>query len=142
MTVPMEYKYASRDFDAFLTDARRMLDLATPHQTYTAVQAVLTVFRRRLNVGQTIAFAQVLPPVLRAIFVYEWKPEEPAVAFEERARLTREVQAYRGDHNFAPDSAIADVAAALRRHVHVKAFDVVLAQLPPGSVEFWSVTKA
>ena len=135
----MEYRYASRDFDRFLDDARRELDLATGHMTYTVVQSVLTVFRRRLTVEQAIAFAQVLPPVLRAIFVDEWEPGGSPLDFSDRATLTREVQAYRGDHNLAPDSAIADVVAALRRHVDVKSFDAVLAQLPAGAVDFWSV---
>jgi uncharacterized protein (DUF2267 family) len=41
------------------------------------------------------------------------------------------------DHNFAPDTAIPDVASALRRHVDVKNFDRVLVSLPDGAAKFW-----
>ncbi len=142
MPMPMEYMYASRDFDRFLDDAQQSLSLATRHMTYTAVQAVLTVFRRRLYVGQAVCFAQVLPPILRAIFIDEWKPEVPPVGFADRAVLSKEVQSYRGDHNFAPDSAIVDVAAALRRHVDVRVFDALLARLPAGAVDYWRVPNS
>lgn len=53
--------------------------------------------------------------------------------------MTREVQSLRRDHNFAPETAIRDVAVALRNNVDRKAFDQALASLPPGATEFWSV---
>jgi uncharacterized protein (DUF2267 family) len=37
----------------------------------------------------------------------------------------------------APDTAIRDVASALRRHVDVENFDRVLAGLPDGATKFW-----
>jgi uncharacterized protein (DUF2267 family) len=137
MTVPMEYRHASRDFDSFLVDARDTAMLQTTNQTYTMVQAVLTVFRRRLSVSEALAFADCLPPVLRAIFVADWDTEAPASPFASRAVMTREVQAFRGDHNVSPASAIADVATALRRHVDPGAFERALARLPAGAREFW-----
>ena len=51
MTIPMELQHASKDFDRFLTDARGISGLATRHQTYTIVQGVFQVFRRRLDLS-------------------------------------------------------------------------------------------
>ncbi|HTT71946.1 MAG TPA: hypothetical protein VMG32_12055 [Anaeromyxobacteraceae bacterium] len=52
--------------------------------------------------------------------------------------MTEEVRSLRPEHNFAPDSAIADVARALRQNVDAAALDGVLAALPEGAAEFWS----
>jgi uncharacterized protein (DUF2267 family) len=51
--------------------------------------------------------------------------------------MTKEVQALRAEHNFAPETAIRDVARALRRHVDEVAFERVLAGFPEGAAEFW-----
>ena len=51
--------------------------------------------------------------------------------------MTKEVQALRAAHNFAPDTAIQDVAKALRRHIDQAALDRVLAEMPHGAVQFW-----
>jgi len=137
MTIPMEFQHASEDFERILACARDLAGLATRNQTYTMVQGVLQVFRRRLEVAVAIRFANTLPPLLRALFVTDWMPDEPRLAFGDRQDMTREVQALRHNHNFSPDSCIGDVAAALRRHVDETQFDRVLATLPPGAVEFW-----
>lgn len=137
MTIPMEYRQASVDFDRFIVDARDISGLQTTNQAYTMVQAVLRVFRCRLDVEDAILFADVLPPVLRAIFVAEWDLEEPRSPFSGRTAMTREVQEFRGDHNISPDTAIADVAAALRRNVDEAKLDRVLSRLPPGAGDFW-----
>ena len=96
-------------------------------------------FRRRLDVKEAIRFANVLPPVLRALFIADWDLDEPRRPFEDRATMTREVQTLRPDHNFAPDSSIASVAAALRRNIDQVELDRVLASLPPGAQAFWQV---
>jgi uncharacterized protein (DUF2267 family) len=88
-------------------------------------------------VPDALLFANALPAVLRAIFVADWDLEEPTVPFSGRRTMTREVQAFRGDHNLSPETAIADVAAALRRHVDEATLDRVLARLPAGAVDFW-----
>lgn len=139
--MPQEYFQASKDFDAFLAETRDVLGLATRHQTYTVVQAVLLVFRRRLTVADGLAFASVLPPVLRAIFVADWDISESPQEFEGRATLTSEVKAFRQNHNFAPDTAIEDVAGVLRRHVDEPAFDMVLEQLSTEAAAYWSVPE-
>lgn len=137
MPIPMELQHASDDFERFLADARDFSGLATRNQTYTMVEGVLLTFRRRLAVQQALDFADVLPPLLRAIFVSRWDISEPVLPFTDRATLTREVQALRQHHNFAPDSCLSDVARALRRHVDTEAFDRVLATLPEGAADYW-----
>ncbi|WP_422033420.1 DUF2267 domain-containing protein [Reyranella sp.] len=139
MPVPVEYKRASMDFEQFMLDARDISGLATTHQTYTMVQGVFQAFRRRLDVKESIRFANVLPPVLRALFVADWDLDEPRRPFADRATMTHEVQALRPDHNFAPDSSIGSVAAALRRNIDQAALDRVLTGLPPGALAFWQV---
>jgi uncharacterized protein (DUF2267 family) len=137
MTVPMEYRQASRDFDAFLLDARDTAMLQTTNQAYTMVEAVLVIFRRRLSVAQALAFANVLPPVLRALFVSDWDASRPPEPFCDRESLIREVLAFRGDHNVSPASAITDVATALHRHVDPAAFARMLEKLEPAAREYW-----
>jgi uncharacterized protein (DUF2267 family) len=137
MPVPFEYKHASMAFEQFMLDARDRSGLTTTHQTYTMVQGVFQAFRRRLDVREAIRFANVLPPVLRALFVADWDLDEPRRPFEDRTTMTREVQALRPDHNLAPDSSIGDVAAALRRNIDQAELDRVLASLPPGAQDFW-----
>lgn len=43
-----------------------------------------------------------------------WDTDEPIRPFESREAMTREAQSLRREHNFAPDTAIRDVAVALR----------------------------
>ncbi|MBI3531494.1 MAG: DUF2267 domain-containing protein [Burkholderiales bacterium] len=139
MPIPSEYQRASLDFDKFMVDARDMAGLATTNMAWNMVVGVLHTFRRRLDVNDAIRFAHVLPPVLRAIFVADWDTDEPPLPFGDRATMTREVQSLRVAHNFAPDTAIHDVAMALRRHVNEEDFDRMLAGLPQGAVDFWHV---
>jgi uncharacterized protein (DUF2267 family) len=49
---------------------------------------------------------------------------------------TREVQSFRRHHNFAPETAIVDVASALRRHVDTTKLDALLARLPQGATQY------
>lgn len=133
----MEYKNASKDFDRFLLDVRDSCMLQTTHQAYQTLRAVLLVFRSLLSPKDALAFAHVLPPVVRAIFVEDWKLDEPWVPFPTREELRREVLAVRGDHNLSPDSAISDVAGALRRAMDVRDLDRALATLPAEARDFW-----
>ena len=142
MTVPSIYVHASRDYERFLLDARDALGLGTTHQTYAAVLAVLVTFRARLTPVQALAFADALPPLLGAMLLRDWPdPGEsdaaPRKAFADRATLTREAQRYRPNHTLLPDSGIADIARALRRHVDPAAFARALQRLPEGAAAFW-----
>jgi len=137
MTMPGEYRRASEDFDSYLDDVRADALIDSRNVVYTMTQGVFQTFRCRLDVADALRFADVLPPVLRAIFVSDWNPHDAKRSFDDRAAMTREAQSLRGDHNFAPDTAIRDVARAVRKHVNVAAFDRVLKTLPGGAEEFW-----
>lgn len=65
------------EWPAFPDDAKDRMSLESDNMAYTAVDGVLQVFRRRLTAQQGLDFASVLPSVLRAIFVYDWKVSEP-----------------------------------------------------------------
>ena len=137
MTMPGEYRRASVDFDAYIDDVRAETLIDSRNAVYTITQGVFQTFRRRLNVADALRFADVLSPVLRAIFVADWNPDEVKRSFRDRAAMTREVQSLRGDHNFSPNTAIPDVAAAIWKHVDEAAFSRVLKTLPDGAEEFW-----
>lgn len=139
MTVPSTLVHASRDFERFLLDARDELSLATTHQTYAVVYGVLVTFRARLTPEQGLAFGAALPPLLAALMLQGWDTAQPPKPFSDRAALTREARGVRGDHNIMPESGIADVARALRRHVDAGAFERALAHLPPEARAFWAV---
>lgn len=138
MPVPSEYQRASLDFEGFLVDARECAGLVTTNQAYTMVEGVFRTFRRRLSVAEGLAFANVLPPVLRALFVEDWDTSEPVQPFASRAAMTAEVQALRAAHNFSPANAISSVASALRKHVQQERLELVLARLPAGAIQFWA----
>ena len=76
---------------------------------------------------------------MRALFVADWDVNEPKRPFEDPVIMTKEVRALRPQHNFAPDTAIRDVASAVRRNLDEAAFDRVLATLPHGAAEFWQL---
>ncbi len=111
--------------------------LQTHNQAYHTLRAVLHVFRSHLGLTEALRFASALPPVVRAIFVEDWDADAPVTPFPDRDRLTWEVQHQRQDHNLAPDSAIADVAAAIWRHVDRADFARAFAALPPEAADYW-----
>lgn len=134
MTIPMEYQRAADDFEAFLAEAKEALDFTTRNPTYTTVQGVLLAFRRRLTAEQVLAFASLLPPLLRAIFVAGWTPEERVGGFPSGRELAREVQTLRHNHNLSPENSIPIVALVLRHHLDEAAFERVL-RAPPAGLE-------
>lgn len=142
MPMPLEYRQASADFDAFMKDLVATSMLTSSHQAYTMLQAVLQVFRRRLTAAEAISFAKVLPPVLRAIFISDWDVESPRVPFAERDALMKEVRAFRHDHNLSTETAIEDVTSTIRRHVDPAAFDRVMKTLSDEARGFWSMGSA
>ncbi len=139
MPLPTTYRHATKDWQAFLDDAKREMNLESDNMAYTAVQGVLLVFRRRLTPIQGLAFADQLPAVLRAIFVAEWDITRRPVLWAERAVLTAEVKALRPDHNLTPDNAIEATARALRGHVRQMDFVRMLMRLAPQARDFWKI---
>lgn len=137
MPVPAEYERASDQFYKYLVDARDTAGLWSTHVTYTMTQGVFQVFRRRISTKDAIAFANVLPVCLRALFVTDWDLEEPRREFESIDEMNREVKKLREAHNFSTDNAIGHVAKALRRHVDEESLDRLLDSFPGGAKEFW-----
>ena len=142
MPLPFEYQNASLEFDRFMADARDYAGPTTTNMAWNMVVGVLHTFRKRLTLHQAIRFAAILPPVIRAIFVEDWDPDEPVLEFASDAKLLEEVRAVRREHNFSPPNAISAVSAALHRHVDQKAFEEVLSQLPAGAKHYWQVTES
>lgn len=138
MPVPPEYLRVGEIFSDFLERVREETMLATRHQSYTCLQGVLVVFRRRLTPEQILGFAQILPPAVASIFLDGWTPEEFTTDWATRDALTTEVQHFRQHHNFSPETAIADVARALRRTVGDETLDRTLARLGCGAQAFWA----
>lgn len=136
--MPWTYRQATREWQAFLAEVRLAMDLESDNVAYTAVQGVLQAFRRRLTPQQAIDFAQVLPAVLRALFVAEWRLDEGPCAAGSRADWTAEAMALRPHHNLTPANCVEATALALRKSVLRDDLDRVLAALPPFAAEFWS----
>ena len=98
---------------------------------------MLRAFRRRLTPQQAINFAQVLPSVLRALFVADWQFSDP-VAPGSRDDWTTDSVALRPHHNLTPPNCVAATALALRKSVLHEDLDRILATLPPFAADFWS----
>lgn len=135
--MPWTYRQATREWQAFLADARAAMGLESDNLAYTAVEGVLRAFRRRLSAQQAIDFAQVLPSVIRALFVADWQLAEPALPGS-RADWTAEAKALRPHHNLTPDNCVEATALALRKSVSREDLERVLATLPPFAAVFWS----
>jgi len=142
MPMPWTYRHASKEWRAFLDDVKERMSLESDNMAYTAVDAVLQVFRRRLNAQEGLEFASVLPTVLRAIFVHNWDVTEPRAEFYDREKLVSEVKAVRVNHNLTPDNAIEATAWAVRRATNRRDFERVLAKLPGEARDFWHVDVA
>lgn len=139
MPMPSTYRHASKEWRAFLDDVKERMSLDSDNMAYTAVDAVLQVFRRRLTAQQGLDFASTLPSVLRAIFVNGWDVTSPPVSFPARNTLIDEVKQVRVNHNLTPDNAIEATAWAIRRCTNKRDFERVLTRMPDGAVAFWHV---
>jgi uncharacterized protein (DUF2267 family) len=138
MPMPWTYRQATREWQAFLAEARSAMNLETDNGTYTAVQGVLRAFRRRLTPQEAIDFAQVLPSVLRALFVADWQLDEGRLPPGTRADWTAEAMALRPHHNLTPPNCVEATAFALRKSILRDDLERVLSTLPPFAAEFWS----
>ncbi|MEM8694372.1 MAG: DUF2267 domain-containing protein [Pseudomonadota bacterium] len=137
--MPWTYRHASKEWRAFLDDVKERMCLESDNMAYTAVDAVLQVFRRRLTAEQGLQFADVLPSVLRAIFVKGWDVTKPPVPFPEKDALINEVKQVRVNHNLTPTNAIEATAWAIRRCTNRRDFEYALAQMPKEAAAFWHV---
>lgn len=139
MTVPMAYRRASAEFDAFLAEIADAAQLSSRHQAYTVVDAVFRAFRRRLAPGEVLVFAAALPPLLGALFIENWRAEESGAASWAPDDVVRDIKSLRAHHNLATDQAVAQVGAVLRRHVDVAVFTQALRHLPLEAARFWGI---
>jgi len=139
MPMPWTYRHASREFRAFLDDAKDRMGLDSDNMAYTAVDGVFRTFRRRLTPAQGILFASALPCVLAAIFIRDWDVTAPPVPFASREDMTREAQALRPHHNLTPENAIEATAFALWRVMNGADLTRVLQKLPTEARAFWAV---
>jgi len=137
VTLPFEYQNPTLQFERFMVDARDCANLPTTNMAWNMVVGVLHAFRWRLTVNQALSFAAVLPPMVRALFIEDWDPEQAVVPFGEPADWLADVRSVRPKHNFSPPDAVAAVATALRRHVDAKAFERALANLPVEASRYW-----
>ncbi|MBK1686546.1 DUF2267 domain-containing protein [Rubrivivax gelatinosus] len=138
MPPPFEYQNPTLQFERFLVAARDHAGLATTNMAWNMVVGVLHTFRDHLTLEQAVDFAQVLPPVVRALFTEDWDPRRSPTPFGSRAELLAEVRAVRREHNFSPDHAIEAVARALREQIDPSAFQRALAALPPPARDYWA----
>lgn len=138
MPMPYTYRHAQAEFAAFLHDARAAMALDSDNMTYTAVDGVFQTFRRHLTIPQALAFADILPAILRAMFLWRWTPAPPP-PFPDRATLTAQAQALRPHHNLTPPNCIEATALALRGQIAGPDLDRLLAQFPQGATDFWAL---
>ena len=141
MTVPIDYKEASADFERFMLDLREALDLQTTHQAWGVLLGVFDTFRRRLRPEEALSFAKALPPLLRAVFVQDWNFQPEVPDFASRAELDAEVMGYHRDHQFAKPDCISATAATLWRHVDARRLSDALAKMPAGARAFWDADE-
>jgi uncharacterized protein (DUF2267 family) len=137
MPMPFNYRTASRDFEKFIEDLRQLSLLQTSNQSYTEARSVFHVFRNHVAVQVALDFANALPAVLRAIFIEDWDISRPIKEFPPTDQLLNEVFAIRPDHNVSAETAITDVALALRMNMNPVDFEQMLATLPPRAAAFW-----
>jgi len=139
MTLPFEYQNPTLQFERFMIDARDFAGLPTTNMAWNMVVGVLHAFRHRLSVNQALAFAAVLPPMIRALFIEDWNLEQDVIPFGEPSDWLTDVRSVRPKHNFSPPDAVASVAAALRKHVNANAFERVFSVLPPDARHYWQL---
>ncbi len=139
MPMPFAYRSVTKDFEKFLEDLLSVSSLATSNQCYTQTRAVFLVFRSHVEPQVALDFANALPPVLRAIFIEDWNLAAPVTPMPGKERLLAEVKAIREAHNFSTDTAIAEVALALRRNMNKLDYDLMLQKLPAEAAQFWKV---
>ena len=56
-----------------------------------------------------------------------------------KEKLRAEVKAIREAHNFSTDTAIAEVAVALRQNMNESDYDLMLKNLPSEAATYWKV---
>lgn len=142
MPMPYAYRHASEEFRAYLAALRDETLIQSDNVIYTGTQAVLAAFRARLTPRQALAFADLLPAVLRAIFVSAWDIDAPRQDWPDRDGLRAEMMALRQDHNFCPPDLLEPLLAAIAATMRKPDLARVLEQIGPEAVRFWETGAA
>lgn len=138
MPTPMEYQLATEDFRKFLLACRDEMMQQTTHQTYTIVQAVFQVFRRRVDPQVFLNFINFMPVGIRALFVADWDLSEPRLPFADMETMGAETKRLRQDHNMANYDCIPYIARALRKVVNPVDYAAAMHVLPEEARAFWA----
>lgn len=138
MPMPFAYRHATDEFRAYLAALREQTLIESDNVIYTATDAVFRSFRARVTAAQALHFADELPAVLRAIFVWRWDIGAPTLPWADRDTIRAEMTGLRRDHNFCPPEILEDVLAAVRRACRERDIDRVLSEIGPEAVAFWA----
>jgi uncharacterized protein (DUF2267 family) len=106
--------------------------------TFTATRAVFLVFRARATATDVLRFGDILPAVLRAILVQDWRLEPPR-PWGTRDEQRAEALAFHPHHNLTPPNCLEAVAEAVAAQVPASDWDACLASLQPEAAAFWHV---
>ncbi|MFD1882483.1 DUF2267 domain-containing protein [Paracoccus pacificus] len=142
MPMPYTYRHASAEFRAYLQDLREATLIESDNVLYTGTEAVLTSFRARLTVAEGLRFADELPAVLRAIFVWRWDGAAAPLPWPDRETLRAEMLALRRHHNFCPPSLLEELLAAIPPTMRAPDFQRAVERIGPQAVGFWAAGRA
>ena len=136
MPMPYSYRHASEEWSALLKNLREETLIASENVLYTCIQAVLISFRARLSVQQALDFADLLPAVLRAVFVSDWQVAWP-LPWSGREEIRAEMRALRPDHNFCPPELLEHLLRAIPATTRQMDLERVLDRIGPEARAFW-----
>lgn len=140
--MPYTYRHASEEWRDYLASLRETTLIASDNVLYTGTEAVLKSFRARLIPSQALAFANLLPTVLRAIFVSGWDINAAPQPWPDRATQRDEMLALRRDHNFCPPDLLEPLLAAIAATTRGPDLDRVLTRIGPEAADFWQRPRA
>jgi uncharacterized protein (DUF2267 family) len=137
MPFPIEYARSTEEFYKFMNEVKYEADFHSFHVTYTMVQSVFQVFRRRVEIQEALNFANCLPVGLRALFVKDWDTSETIKPFENLDIMNDEVKELRNQHNFAREDSIQIVARVLPNHVEKIYYTKMMESMSKDVQTFW-----
>jgi uncharacterized protein (DUF2267 family) len=138
MPVPMDYRLASQEFEAFLLAVRDELMLSTTHQSFTVADSVFRVFRRRVKPQVLLDFIRGMPVGVRSLFIADWDLDEPLLPFCDLTTMGAEAKTLRPDHNLSTPDCIPPVARALRKITNAVEYQAAMDRLSPEAQAFWA----
>lgn len=138
MPMPFTYRHATDEWRRYLAAMRDRTLIDSDNVIYTATDGLLRAFRARLPARDVLAFADLLPAVLRAILVARWDVEAPLKPWTTRAGIEAEIRSLRQHHNFAPPGILDDLVWGIRREMRQIDLDRLLARLPPEAQALWA----